>query len=265
MSTGNPGSDQAQVGDLAMLVAKDRKQFLLLLEAGQRFETHHGVLAHDDLIGRTWGATVESHLGAAFHLLQPSLRDLLLLIERRSQTLYPKDVGYVLLRLSAGPGKTILEAGTGSGALTLALAWAVGREGQVLSIDPREDMQKLALANLTQAGLEDRVALVPGRVEDAHELAPADALFLDLPQADKALQPALRYLRSGGSFGALVPTANQVSSLLTEMDRLGFANIDVCEILLRFYKTTADRFRPADRMVAHTGYLVFGMNLEGAE
>ncbi len=244
-----------------MLVAKDRKQFLLTLRSGEEFQTHHGILKHGDLIGCTWGAQVDSHLGVPFYLLQPSLRDLLLLIERRSQTLYPKDIGYILLRLSAGPGKRFLEAGTGSGALTMALAWTVGDEGRVFSVDPREDMQTLARANLSRTGLEERVTFLHGRIQDDFEVPSVDGLFLDLPEPADALEAALKYLRSGGAFGALVPTANQAEGLLAKMELLGFGNVDVCEILLRFYKTIPERFRPADRMVGHTGYLVFGMAL----
>ena len=88
-------------------------------------QSHQGIIHHNDLIGHPWGTTVESHLGREFGCF-PTLRDILLLIARRSQIISPKDIGYILLRLSAGPGTRILEAGTGSGALTTALAWTVG-------------------------------------------------------------------------------------------------------------------------------------------
>lgn len=253
----------AAEGDLVMLVAEDRKQFIFSLRSGEQFQTHHGILEHDDLIGRDWGSQVQSHMGRPFYLLEPSLRDLLLLIKRRSQIIFPKDIGYILLRLSVGPGKRILEAGTGSGALTLALAWAVGPEGRVLSVDRRPDMQRLARANLTQAGLADRVDFIQGDIEDPLDLYEVDGVFLDLPDPHVALEPALRPLRQGGTFGAIVPTANQMSELLASMESHGFTDIDVCEILLRFYKTVPARLRPADRMVAHTGLLAFGRPLSG--
>ena len=248
-------------GSIAMLRAEDRKQFILKLAAGEQFQSHLGTIEHEQLIGRTWGSAIERHLGHQFHLLQPSLRDLLLSIKRRSQIIFPKDIGYILLRLSIGSGQRVLEAGTGSGALTMALAWSVGVNGQVISIDRRHDMQELARNNLTEVGLERRVNFVHGAIEDQEEMDPVDALFLDLPEAAEVLNPALRLLRSGGYFGAILPTANQVSDLLAAMEEEGMTDIDACEILLRFYKTVPARLRPADRMVAHTGYLVFGRSI----
>lgn len=252
----------AHAGDLVMLVAEDRKQFLITLQPGEQFQTHHGVLEHDAMIGSPFGARLQTHLNSPFHLLEPTLRDLLLSTKRRSQIIFPKDIGYIMLRLSVGPGSTVLEAGTGSGALTLALAWAVGPTGQVISVDRRVDMQRLAGENVGRVGLGSRVTFVHASVSDNLKIEPVDALFLDLPSAEKALAPALRWLRPGGTFGAILPTANQVSDLLDAMAEVSFTDVDVCEIMLRFYKTVPARLRPADRMVAHTGYLVFGRPVE---
>jgi len=252
----------AKAGDLVMLVAEDRKQFILTLQPGEEFQTHHGVLEHDRMIGKSFGARLDTHLGSPFHMLEPTLRDLLLSTKRRSQIIFPKDIGYILLRLSVGPGTRVLEAGTGSGALTLALAWAVGQTGRVVSVDRRADMQRLARENLERVGLANRVDLLHGDIADPPAFEPADALFLDLPSAEKALEPALACLRPGGRFGAILPTANQVSDLLAAMSEIPFTDVDVCEIMLRFYKTIPARLRPADRMVAHTGYLVFGRPVE---
>ncbi|MFP3852976.1 MAG: tRNA (adenine-N1)-methyltransferase [Anaerolineales bacterium] len=245
-------------GDLAMLQAEDRKQFIFKLTAGEQFQSHLGTIEHEQLIGKTWGSATESHLGHQFRLLQPSLRDLLLSIKRRSQIIFPKDIGYIMLRLSIAAGQRVLEAGTGSGALTMALAWSVGEKGQVISIDRRNDMQELARSNLAEVGLERRVNFIHGAVEDQDGLDPVDVLFLDLPEAAEMLNPALKLLRPGGYFGAILPTANQVSELLAAMEEAVMTDIDACEVMLRFYKTVPARLRPTDRMVAHTGYLVFG-------
>jgi tRNA (adenine57-N1/adenine58-N1)-methyltransferase len=183
---------------------------------------------------------------------------LLLNLNRKSQIIFPKDIGYILLRLSVGSGQRLLEAGTGSGALTMALAWLVGAEGKVISVDRRADMQELAKSNLAQVGLLPRVEFVQSAVEEFSLEQPVDGLFLDLPNAARVLPSALKLLRSGGYFGAIMPTANQVSDLLQAMEVEGMVDIDACENLLRFYKTIPERLRPADRMVAHTGYLVFG-------
>jgi tRNA (adenine57-N1/adenine58-N1)-methyltransferase len=250
--------NKSKTGDLVMLRAEDRKQFIFPLTSGDQFQSHLGTIEHDQLIDQPWGLATKSHLGHQFHLLQPSLRDLLLSLKRRSQIIFPKDIGYILLRLSIGSGQRVLEAGTGSGALTLALAWMVGGKGRVISVDRRQDMQSLARHNLEEVGLDDRVDFIHSAIEDLTIKKPVDALFLDLPEADKALPTALDLLRSGGYFGAILPTANQVSDLLEIMEQYSMTDVDVCEIMLRFYKTVPARLRPSDRMVAHTGYLVFG-------
>ena len=124
-------SSIARDGDLAQLVGLRHKHFILTLQAGAKFETHRGILQHDDLIGKTWGTQVFSHIGAPFFLLQPSLADLLTELPRTTQILYPKDIGFILVTMGIGPGQTVLEAGTGSGSMTTALAFAIGNEGRV--------------------------------------------------------------------------------------------------------------------------------------
>jgi tRNA (adenine57-N1/adenine58-N1)-methyltransferase len=248
-------------GDLAQLIGDNKKQFIIVVEAGVELQTHRGVIRHDDLIGLPWGAQVESHLGHRYYLLEPTLNSVLLHIRRRSQIIFPKDIGYILLRLSAGPGQKILEAGTGSGALTTALAWAVGPEGTVISYDRRQDMQELALANLKRVGLQDRVSLRLRDIEDGFDETDADAIFLDLPNPQAYLAQVRPALKNGGVFGAILPSANQVSTLLEGLEEHGFVLPDVCEILIRFYKPVPARLRPTDRMVAHTGYLVFARSV----
>lgn len=240
-----------------MLVTPDHKRSILRLESGSETHTHQGIFNHDDLIGIPWGSQIESHLGSSHLIVEPSLRDLLLQTQRRSQIIFPKDIGYILLRLSVGPGKTIAEAGTGSGALTTAFAWMVGAEGRVVSYDRREDMQTLAAKNLEKVGLADRVEMRLKDIKEGFDLSGVDALFLDLPSPHIYLPQVRSALKPGGVLGTIVPTANQVSDLLTAFDAHSFGTTDVCEILLRFYKLVPDRLRPTDRMVAHTGYLVF--------
>jgi len=246
-----------QSGDLVMVVSHDQKRYFIRLESERELQTHRGVILHDDLIGIPWGSEIRSHLGINHYIIEPSLRDLLLHIRRRSQIVFPKDIGYILLRLSAGPGQTIIEAGTGSGALTTAFAWIVGQEGKVISYDRREDLQKLARQNLQRVGLEDRVKFRLCDISEGFEEKDIEALFLDLPSPHLFLSQVRGALSNSGRFGAILPTTNQVSALIESLKKHDFDLIDVCEIYLRFYKPVAERLRPTDRMVAHTGYLVF--------
>jgi tRNA (adenine57-N1/adenine58-N1)-methyltransferase len=248
-----------------MLVFDEKVKFIFRLDPTAEYQTHQGVILHRDLIDIPWGSEIQSHMGKPFLLFEPTLRDILLQIERKSQIIFPKDIGYILLRLSIGSGKTVIEAGTGSGALTTALAWAVGPTGKVISYDKREDMSELASKNLIHVGLEDRVKFrVQDIVEGFHETG-VDALFFDLPQPQNLLFHVRKALSYGGTFGAILPTTTQVSELLKALEKNHFAMIDVCEILLRFYKTIPERLRPVDRMVAHTGYLVFARMLHTEE
>ncbi len=247
-----------QAGDIVQLVGRDNKNFIIRLAPGQRLETHRGVFKHDELIGQELGGEVLSHLGHAFVLIQPSTDDIIRDLKRSSQIIYPKDSGFILMKLSVKSGQTVMEAGTGSGGMTTVLAQTVGPTGRVISYDVREDMQRRALKNLEWLGLADRVILKLRDIAQGFDETDVDAFFLDVPNPWDYTGQVRRALKGGGFFGSLVPTANQVSTLLGAMQRDGYEFIEVCELLLRYYKTVPERLRPVDRMVAHTAYLIFG-------
>lgn len=246
-----------QFGDLVQLVSPTNKIFLFALIPGGQLQTHRGVINHDDLVGKSWGCEVSTHLGSSYFLLQPGLGDILRETRRNTQIMYPKDIGYVLLMLGIGPGKQVLEAGTGSGALTTALAWAVGPEGQVFSYDNRAEMQNLARKNLEKVGLAERVTFKLRDIAEGFDERNIDSLFLDVQNPQDYLGQAKEALKPGGFFGSIMPTTNQVTRLLHALYRHEYAFVDVCEIILRFYKPVPERLRPTDRMVAHTGFLIF--------
>jgi tRNA (adenine57-N1/adenine58-N1)-methyltransferase len=247
----------SKAGDLCMLQADPWKQSIFHLEEGAQIQTHKGIIHHDELIGKPWGSVVSTHLGSDFLLLQPSLRDILLNLPRQSQIIFPKDIGYILLRLSIGPGSNVLEAGTGSGALTTALAWYVGQQGHIYSYDRREDMVNLAQKNLERINLTDRVTFHLQDLAAGSQQSNLDAAFLDLPNPEEYVSVVRTSLSNGAVLGAILPTTNQVNMFLPALEDHGFGSFEIAEILLRFYKPSPDRFRPIDRMVAHTGYLIF--------
>ena len=252
----------ARDGDIAELVGLRHKHFIVTLKTGSKLETHRGVLLHDDLIGKQWGTQVFSHLGAAFYLLQPSLADILLDLPRTTQILYPKDIGFILVTMGIGPGRKVLEAGTGSGSMTIAMAYAVGPEGRVVSYEVRPDMQNLARKNVERVGLASRVEFKLRDIKQGFDETDADAFFLDVPNPWDYIPQVRAALKPGAFLCCLVPTVNQVTDLLLALRRESFAFIEVCEILLRYYKPEPSRLRPTDRMVAHTGFLTFGRPIE---
>lgn len=252
----------ARPGDLALLVGQRHKHFLITLTPGTELHTHRGIIRHDDLIGRAWGSRIATHLGATFYLLQPSLADLLIDLPRATQILYPKDIGFILVTMGIGPGKRVIEAGSGSGSLTIAFAYAVGPQGKVYSYEVRSEMQALARKNVSRLGLADRVEFKLRDLAEGCDETDAEAFFLDVPNPWDYIAQVRAALQPGGFFGSLVPTANQVTQLLDALRRERFAFIEVCEILLRYYKPEPQRLRPTDRMVAHTGYLIFARKVE---
>jgi len=251
----------AQEGEPVLLEGSDGKRFLIKLQPGAQFHTHRGVVDHDQIIGRPLGRKIVSHLGHPFAVLKPSVHDLLMTLKRVSQIVYPKDIGLILLKLSVGSGSRVVEAGTGSGALTLALAHSVRPDGQVYSYDAREDMLNVAAKNLANVGLADGVTLIQRDISEGFSQEGVDSLFLDVREPWDYLSQACDALADGGFFGAIVPTTNQVSDLLVGMRGHPFSSIEVVELLLRKYKPVAARLRPQDRMVAHTGYLVFARKI----
>ncbi|MGQ9666432.1 MAG: tRNA (adenine-N1)-methyltransferase [Anaerolineae bacterium] len=254
----------ATEGMLILLVSRERKQRLIQLKAGKEIHTSHGIIRHDDLIGQPLGREVRTHLGHPFLVVEPSTADLVRLIKRNTQIMFPKDVSYVLTRLSLFAGKRVIEAGTGSGGLTLALARQVMPTGRVYSYEVNPQAQKLAALNLEQAGLRPYVELKLRDISAGFDESDVDALFLDLRHPWEYLSQAQQALKPGGFFGAIVPTTNQVSALVDALQRQGcFAFIEVEELLLRPYKAVPARLRPMDRMVAHTGYLVFARHIAG--
>ena len=261
-SISNPST---QAGDLVQLVSPTNKVYLVRLTPGGQLHTHRGIVEFDQIIGIPWGSQVHTHLGSLYYLLQPSLSDILRETKRNTQIMYPKDIGFVLVSMGIGPGTQVLEAGTGSGAFTTALAWAVGEQGHVYSYDVRPEMQNLARKNLERLGLLDRVTMKERDIAEGFDERGVDALFLDLPNPYEYMAQVRQALKPGGYFGSILPTTNQVSRLIYVFHANGFAFVDVCEIIMRYYKPVADRLRPVDRMVAHTGYLIFARSLLNVE
>src|SRR5687768_1182015 len=252
-------------GDLAQLVGLRHKHFIITLQEGAKFETHRGILQHDDLIGKPWGTQVFSHLGAPFFLLQPSLADLLIDLPRTTQILYPKDIGFILVTMGVGHGQKVMEAGTGSGSMTTALSHAVGPTGRVISYEVKPDVQNLARKNLTRFGLDSRVEFKLRDIQQGFDETDADSFFLDVPNPYDYIAQVRAALKSGGFLCCLIPTFNQVEKTLYALNQNNFAFVEVCEILLRYYQAIPNRLRPTDRMVAHTGFLIFARRIEPSE
>jgi len=249
-------------GQLILLISHKGKRYLRKLEAGGEVHTHDGRLLMDDIAEAGFGQYVQTHLGKAYLVLKPTLHDLIKGVKRQTQIMYPKEIGYLMMKLGIGPGSTVIESGTGSGGLTTALAWFVGDTGKVITYERRADFFKLAGKNLERVGLSHRVEQVNQNIEDGFLHSGADALFLDVRTPWEYLHSIPSAVIPGAMCGFLLPTVNQVSDLLRGLEDGPFADLEVLEILIRRWKPVADRLRPDDRMVAHTGFLVFARYME---
>jgi len=255
-------SSTAREGDLAQLVGLTHKHFIFTLKSGTEFQSHRGILKHDDLIGKPYGSQVFSHTGAPFFLLQPSIADILNELPRATQILYPKDIGYILVMMGVTPGKRVMEAGTGSGSITIAMATAVGADGKVISYEQKSDTQNLARKNIERVGLTSRIEFKLRDIREGFDETDMDAFFLDVQFPHEYIPQVRAALKPGGFFGTIIPTFNQVEKTLIALKKNNFAFVEVCELMLRHFKSDPARIRPADRMVAHTGYLIFARRIE---
>lgn len=249
-----------EIGDPALLIDSKGRHFLLSLDPERTFQYHEGSISHVQLIGREDGSWVESSTGAHLLLLRPRLADFVLKMKRGAQVVYPKDLGPILVYADIGPGMTVLEAGTGSGALTLGLSRAVGREGKVVSVELRDDHAAHARKTVERwhGQIPDNLELKVGDVADEVERVAPDRIVLDVPEPWQVVKAAALHQPSGGILAAYLPTVPQVQTVVEEARATGvFTEIEVKEFLARDWNVAGRSVRPEHNMVAHTGFLVF--------
>jgi len=223
--------------------------------AGQTFHTHKGYLKFDDIIGKPYGSTFKSSLGINFTVLKPQLTDYILKSQRNTQIIYAKDAALIVMFSGIGPGSRVVESGTGTGALTTALAHYVQPTGRIYSYDIREEGQKTAGKNLKRSGLLDYVELKLKDVVTGIDERDVDAVILDLavpwlvvPQAYEALKPS-------GTIVSFSPTIDQVVKTVEVLREHNFACIETFECIMRGMQIERGKTRPQTLMTGHTGYI----------
>ncbi|WP_028950519.1 tRNA (adenine-N1)-methyltransferase [Sulfurihydrogenibium subterraneum] len=247
-------------GDTVHLKGK-KDSFFVIVEKDKEFSTHKGTIKFNDIIGKNFGDTVLTHKGEEFLILRPTLYELIMYgIKRYTQIIYPKDSAYITLKLGLTSGMKVLESGIGSGALTMVMANALNPDGKIYVYEKEEKFLKNALNNLKLAKLDHIVIPHLQDLSQPIQEKDFDAAFIDVKEPWLYIENVKSVLKEGAVIGFLVPTTNQVVEILKELKRLDFLDLEVEEILLRSYKPVPDRLRPDDRMVAHTGYLIFAKN-----
>jgi tRNA (adenine57-N1/adenine58-N1)-methyltransferase len=249
-------------GDRVLLIDARDRRYLITLATGKQFHSHMGPMEHDALIGQPEGSTIPVG-NRKLLAFRPTLADYTLKMKRGAQVVYPKDIGLILVYADIASGATVVEAGTGSGSLTLALAQAVGAEGRVISYELREDHHEQAVANIGNwyEGLGGKPENLELRIGDVFEGIPetdVDRLILDLPEPWEAVGPLTDSLAPGGILCCYLPTVPQVQQAVEAMRAGGFALIQTFEGLVRTWNVDGQSVRPDHRMVAHTGFLITG-------
>jgi tRNA (adenine57-N1/adenine58-N1)-methyltransferase len=252
------GSDFCD-GEVCLLYDRRGRTHLVMLAAGTTFHFDKGTLAHDEIIGSREGATLRSSNDAPLVAMRPRLADYVLKMKRGAAVMYPKDTGAMVMWADIEPGNLVLEAGTGSGALTLALARAVGPDGRVITVERRGDHSKHAqrlIAGFHGGVQPDNVHFRTGDVESViGELEP-DRVILDLPEPWTVVPGAAEQLIGGGVFGCYLPTVPQVQRVREAIDEArSFVEVDTFEVLMRSWAVDGRSVRPDHRMIGHTGFI----------
>lgn len=235
-----------------MVDAKDRR-YLVTLRSGGRFHTHAGIVDHDDIVGRPEGSSVGTTTGRRFLVFRPTLTDIVLKMPRGAQVVYPKDLGAILMEADIAPGVRVLEAGVGSGALSMALL----RGGaEVVGYEVRADFAERARRNVDDGlGSSSRYRVDIRDVYDGIAERALDRVVLDLPEPWRVLPHLRGSLRPGGILCAYLPTVNQTAELRRALDGQGFGLARTVEVLQRTWHVERRSVRPDHRMVGHTGFV----------
>jgi tRNA (adenine57-N1/adenine58-N1)-methyltransferase catalytic subunit len=261
----NPQLDEVfREGDRAQLTDAKGKIHTITLRSGQEWHTHKGWLHHDRLIGQPQGSVVETSGGLKFLAFKPLLPDFVLGMPRGATIVYPKDSALIIGYGDIAPGAKVLEAGVGSGALTISLLRAVGHEGLVHSFERREEFARNAEANIT-AYFGERPknwSLSIGSVQEAQTKEKYDRVVLDMLAPWECIEFASDHLKAGGVFISYVATTTQLSRLAEDVKAHGsFTEPESFESMIRGWHHEGMAVRPQHRMNAHTGFILITRRL----
>jgi len=247
-------------GDLFLLYSEKGDTYLLSYKSGMSFSTNLGNLTFDN--GLSYGDTLISNRDFKFYVLKPSNFDLIKKVQRKTTILYPKDIGYMFMSTGIGSGSIVAEVGSGSGALTTALAITVGDTGKVYSFERREEHQKIAIKNIKKYGFEERVEFILKDVsKDGFGDYTFEALFVDVPEPWEIVEHAKKVIIPGFFWVSLSPNFEQVKKTHFKLVETGFFVERTVELLEREILVREYGVRPSERMISHTGFLTIARNL----
>ncbi len=250
-------------GDTVLIIDKKGRRYLKTLVPSAEFHTHTGVTSHDSFIGQVDGATVVSPAGASYVVIRPTLSDMVVKMPRGAQVIYPKDIGPIMTLADIYPGVRVLEAGVGSGGLSMGLV----RAGAIVKgYELREDFAQIARDNVARfcGDSANNFDVEIRDIYDGIDEVELDAIVLDLPEPWNVVKHAESALRGGGMLVSYVPSTTQVQQLRRALDDSRFGLIKTIEVMERGWYIKDEAVRPDHRMVAHTGFLTVGRLLADA-
>lgn len=254
-----------QEGSYVLLFHTPRKKWLTKVAQGKKMHTHLGIIDVSATIGMEYGSVVRTTEGRVVFLIEPTLHDFIMKSERRTQIVYPKDLGFIAARTGLTNGSKVLEIGTGSGAAATFMAGIVKPDGHVYSFDVNPDFMEIAKRNLEKAGMSKYVTLHQHDPHQGVDIRDADVALVDLGDPWTVLDQVHDALKGSGAFVAICPTMNQIEKTAAELKRHGFADVDSVELMIRNIEAREGMTRPSMRMIGHTTYLVFARKVQKLE
>lgn len=246
-----------QEGSYVLLFHTSRKKWLTRVNREKKVHTHIGVIDVSSIIGSEYGTIIKTSEGKVIHLVEPTIHDFIMKSERRTQIIYPKDLGFIVARTGLKSGSIVLEIGTGSGGLTTFLASIVKPSGHVYTYDINPDFMEIAKRNLEKAEMS---AYVTMRLHDPHQgldIQYVDVAIVDLGDPWSVINQVYQVLKPSGAFVAICPTMNQLEKSSIELKQNNFIDVECVELLIRDIEAREGMSRPSMRMVGHTTYLIF--------
>lgn len=257
-----------RAGERVQLTDERGKLHTITLIAGEEFHTQHGVMHHDEIIGGPEGVVIENTHGFEYQVLRPLVSDYVLSMPRGATVIYPKDTGQIIHMADIYPGAKVLEAGVGSGGLSISLLRAVGDHGKVFSYERRADFAEIAEANVTTFFGQKHPAfsITLGDVQDEalqdHEPGSIDRIVFDMLAPWEAVDTVATLLAPGGVWLNYVATATQLSRIHEAIREDGrFTAAEASETMVRGWHLDGLAVRPQHRMVGHTGFLIMTRRL----
>jgi tRNA (adenine57-N1/adenine58-N1)-methyltransferase catalytic subunit len=254
---------QIKEGSYVLLFHTTRKKWLTKVGIEKKMHTHLGIIDVSSTIGMEYGSVIRTTEGKVVYLIEPTIHDFIMKSKRRTQIVYPKDLGFIAARTGLKNGSKVVEIGTGSGALTTFMASIVKPDGHIYSFDINDEFMGIAKENLERAGLNEYVTM-HNHLDPSggYIIKDADIVIVDLADPWTIVNQVRQALKGSGSFVAICPTMNQLEKTASELRLSGYIDIECVELMIRNIEAREGMTRPSNRMIGHTTYLAFARKTE---